>query len=73
MVEEEKKLVGVEISKRWYSVYYMLRKHLQTFLQERYHTNDITFGQLTEDFLDGLHQYSVGSMVILRVIIARWL
>jgi len=60
MVEEEKKLVGVEISKRWHSVYYMIRKHLQVFIQERYHTNDITFGQLTEDFLDGLHQYSVG-------------
>ena len=60
MVEDEKKLVGVEISKRWHSVYYMIRKHLQVFIQERYHTNDITFGQLTEDFLDGLHQYSVG-------------
>ena len=60
MVEEEKKLVGVEISKRWHSVYYMIKKHLQVFIQERYHTNDITFGQLTEDFLDGLHQYSVG-------------
>ncbi|MGP1477684.1 MAG: tyrosine-type recombinase/integrase [Phocaeicola sp.] len=60
IVEEEKKLVGVEISKRWHSVYYMIRKHLQVFIQERYHTNDITFGQLTEDFLDGLHQYSVG-------------
>ena len=38
----------------------MIRKHLQVFIQERYLTNDITFGQLTEDFLDGLHQYSVG-------------
>lgn len=60
MVEDEKKLVGVEISKRWHSVCYMIKKHLQVFIQERYHTNDITFGQLTEDFLDGLHQYSVG-------------
>ena len=60
MVEDEKQLVGVEITARWHSVYYMLRKHLQVFILERYHTADITFGQLTEDFLDGLHQYSVG-------------
>ena len=60
MVEDEKQLVGVDISARWHSVYYMLRKHLHIFIQERYHTNDITFGQLTDDFLDGLHEYSVG-------------
>ena len=60
MVEDEKQLVGVEISARWHSMYYMLRKHLQVFIQERYHTGDITFGQLTEDFLGGLHEYSVG-------------
>ena len=60
MVEDEKQLVGVEITERWHSMYYMLRKHLQVFILEQYRTNDITFGQLTEDFLDGLHQHSVG-------------
>ena len=59
MVEDEKQLVGVEITAHWHSNY-MLRKHLQVFILERYHTNDITFGQLTEDFLEGLYQYSVG-------------
>ena len=38
----------------------MLRKHLHVFIQERYNTNDITFGQLTDNFLNGLHKYSVG-------------
>ena len=51
MVEDEKQLVGVEITERWHSMYYMLL--------EQYRTNDITFGQLTDDFLEGLHQYSV--------------
>ena len=60
MVEDEKLLVGVEITARWNSMYYILRKHLQVFIQERYHTGDITFEQLTEDFLDGLHQYNMG-------------
>ena len=54
MVEDEQKVVGVEISARWHSMYYMLRKHLQVFIQERYHTGDITFGQLTEDFFGWL-------------------
>jgi integrase len=49
-----------EQTEHWHSMHYMLRKHLQVFIQERYHTGDITFGQLTEDFLDGLHEYSVG-------------
>lgn len=60
MVEDEKQLVGVEITERWHSMYYMLRKHLQVFILEQYRTNDITFGQLTDDFLEALHQYSVG-------------
>ena len=44
MVEDEKQLVGVEITARWHSMYYMLRKHLQVFIQERYHTGDTTLG-----------------------------
>jgi len=32
MVEEERKLVEMEISKRWHSVYYMIKKHLQVFI-----------------------------------------
>ena len=60
MVEDEKQLVGVEITERWHSMYYMLRKHLQVFILEQYRTNDITFGQLTDDFLECLHQDSVG-------------
>ena len=44
MVEDEKQLVGVEITERWHSMYYMLRKHLQVFIQERYHTGDTTLG-----------------------------
>lgn len=60
MVEETKKLVGVELTARSHSMYYSIRKHLYAFIQERYHTGDISFGQLTEDFLDGLQQYSVG-------------
>lgn len=35
MVEDEKQLVGVDILARWHSMYYMLRKHLQVFIQER--------------------------------------
>lgn len=60
MVEDEKQLIGLEISQGWHSKYQTLRKHFQAFILERYQTSDISFGQLGEDFLEGLHQYSVG-------------
>lgn len=62
MVENEKKLVGVEITAHSHSAYYIARKHLQAFIQERYHTSNLTFGQLAEDFLESFQQYSVGKL-----------
>ena len=42
--------------------YYTIRKHLQAFICEKYHTTDIPFGQIEEDFLECLQHYSVGKL-----------
>ncbi|MDO5074356.1 MAG: tyrosine-type recombinase/integrase [Bacteroidales bacterium] len=60
MVKELEQKVGVEIKATTLNSYYTTRKHLQAFICEKYHTTDIPFGQIEEDFLECLQHYSVG-------------
>ncbi|WP_018359315.1 site-specific integrase [Porphyromonas levii] len=60
MVEEMEQKVGTEIKATTMSGYYTIRKHLQVFIGEKYHTADIPFRQIEEDFLESLQRYSIG-------------
>lgn len=62
MVEEMEQKVGIEIKATTMSSYHAVRKHLQTFIREKYRTVDIPFGQIEEDFLECLQHYSVGKL-----------
>ena len=62
MLEEMKQKVGIEIKGTTLSSYYTTRKHLHAFIQEKFHTSDIAFSQIEEDFLDCLQHYSVGEL-----------
>lgn len=62
MLEEMKQKVGIEIKETTLSSYYTTRKHLHAFIQEKFHTTDIAFSQIEEDFLDCLQRYSVGEL-----------
>ena len=62
MLEEMKQKVGVEIKATTMRSYYTVRKHLHAFIQEKFHTTDIAFSQIEEDFLDCLQCYSVGEL-----------
>lgn len=62
MVEEMEQKVGIEIKATTMSSYHTVRKHLQTFIREKYRTVDIPFGQIEEDFLECLQHYSVGKL-----------
>lgn len=44
MVEEMEQKVGIEIKATTMSSYHTVRKHLQTFIREKYRTVDIPFG-----------------------------
>lgn len=62
MVEEMKQKVGIEIKATALNSYFTIRKHLRAFIEEKYHTTDISFGQIEEDFLECLRHYSVGKL-----------
>ena len=62
LLEEMKQKVGVEIKATTMRSYYTVRKHLHAFIQEKFHTSDIAFGLIEEDFLDCLQHYSVGKL-----------
>ena len=62
MVEDMEQKVGIEIKAATMSSYHTVRKHLQAFIREKYHTSDIAFGLIEEDFLDCLQSYSVGEL-----------
>ena len=47
--------------------YYTVRKHLHAFIQEKFHTTDIAFSQIEEDFLDCLQCYSVGELSLIHI------
>lgn len=62
MVEEMKQKVGVEIKATALNSYFTIRKHLRAFIEEKFHTSDIAFGLIEEDFLDCLQRYSVDKL-----------
>ena len=62
MLEEMKQKVGIEIKATALNSYFTIRKHLHAFIQEKFHTTDIAFGLIEEDFLDCLQHYSVGKL-----------
>lgn len=62
MLEEMKQKVGVEIKATALNSYFTIRKHLHAFIQEKFHTTDIAFSQIEEDFLECLQHYSVGKL-----------
>ena len=62
LLEEMKQKVGVEIMATTMRSYHTVRKHLHAFIQEKFHTSDIAFGLIEEDFLDCLQHYSVGKL-----------
>ena len=57
-----KQKVGVEIKATTMRSYYTVRTHLHAFIQEKFHTTDIAFELIEEDFLECLQRYSVGKL-----------
>lgn len=60
MMEELKSHVGIDIKPNTLNGYYQTKKHLQKLILSRYKMKDLTFGQLTEEFLMELERYMKG-------------
>ena len=62
MLEELHERVGVDLEPRSISQYRSARRHLEEFVHRQFRTDDITFGQITEDFLPLFEQYIKGEL-----------
>ena len=62
LIEEMKDHVGVDIKENSLAAYRQTRVQLQQFIRAKYKVSDLTFSQLTEDFIKQFEQYVIGEM-----------
>ena len=62
MLEELKMRVGIDLKPISMRIYYSARQHFVAFVHRQFRTDDITFGQITEDFLLLFEQYIKGEL-----------
>ena len=62
LIEEVKDHVGVDIKENSLASYRQTRARLQQFIQAKYKVSDLTFSQLTEDFIKQFEQYVIGEV-----------
>ena len=62
LIEEVKDHVGVDIKENSLASYRQTRGRLQQFIQVKYKVSDLTFSQLTEDFIKQFVQFVTGEV-----------
>ena len=62
LIEEMKGHVGVDIKENSLASYRQTRARLQQFIRAKHKVSDLTFSQLTEDFIKQFEQYVIGEM-----------
>ena len=62
LIEEMRDHVGVDIKENSLAAYRQTRVQLQQFIRAKYKVSDLTFSQLTEDFIKQFEQYVIGEV-----------
>ena len=62
LIEEMKDRVGVDIKENSLAAYRQTRVQLQRFIRAKYKVSDLTFSQLTEDFIKQFEQFATGEV-----------
>ena len=62
LIEEMKDHVGVDIKENSLAAYRQTRVQLQQFIRAKYKVSDLTFSQLTENFIKQFEQYVIGEI-----------
>ena len=57
--EELRKRIGIDRAKGTYPTYFYTRRTLAEFIQKKFHSKDIAFGQLTEQFIHDYQSFVV--------------
>ena len=60
MLAEVEQHIGVDIQKQSYRIYLNTRKQLSAFIKDYYKSDDITFSQISDDFIDNFECYARG-------------
>ena len=57
LLEEVDARVGVDLTRRSAQIYHQARKHFTRFMRSRFGRDDMTFGEMTEDFFPQFEHY----------------
>ena len=63
LIKEKENHVGIDIKEGAIHGYHSARIHLQRFILRKYKVSDLTFSQLTENFINEFQQYFLGECV----------
>ena len=62
LIEDMEEYVGVDIKRESLVLYRQTRTRLQQFIRSQYNVSDLTFSQLTEDFVKQFEQFATGEV-----------
>ena len=62
LIEDMEEYVGVDIKRESLVLYRQTRTRLQQFIRSQYNVSDLTFSQLTEDFIKQFEQFATGEV-----------
>ena len=62
LIEDMEEHVGIDIKKESLVLYRQTRMRLQQFIRAKHNASDLTFSQLTEDFVKRFEQFATGEV-----------
>ena len=62
LIREKKEHVGIDIKRETISNYYTTRNNLRTFIEDKYKVEDLSFSQLTENFIYDFRDYYLNKL-----------
>ena len=62
LIEDMEEHVGIDIKRESLVLYRQTRTRLQQFIRSQYNVSDLTFSQLTEDFIKQFEQFATGEV-----------
>ena len=62
LIREKKEHIGIDIKRETISNYYTTRNNLRTFLEDKYKVEDLSFSQLTENFIYDFRDYYLNKL-----------
>ena len=62
LIREKKEHIGIDIKRETIANYYTTRNNLRTFIEDKYKVEDLSFSQLTENFIYDFRDYYLNKL-----------